>query len=72
MELQERLTDRDAAEERFRLAAPWNVLSKDRFGIKTLQTRLQETVTANAREAFPHVGSALAGERMLLTKLGTG
>ncbi|OKL55273.1 hypothetical protein UA08_09433 [Talaromyces atroroseus] len=36
-------------------AAPWNVLSKDRFGIKALKTRLQETVTANAREAFPHV-----------------
>ncbi|KAF3407828.1 Interferon-induced GTP-binding protein Mx2 [Talaromyces pinophilus] len=54
-ELQEETTDRDAAEEKFRLTAPWNALSKDRFGIKALKTRLQETVTGNAREAFPHV-----------------
>lgn len=56
MELQEGVTDRDAAEEKFRLTAPWNAISKDRFGIKALKARLQETVTANAREAFPHVG----------------
>ncbi|KAE8549699.1 hypothetical protein EYB25_008223 [Talaromyces marneffei] len=42
-------------EENFRLTAPWNIISKDRFGIRALKTRLQETVTANAREAFPHV-----------------
>jgi hypothetical protein len=52
----ELIADRDAAEEDFRLAALWNALSKDRFGIKALKTRLQEIVTANAREAFPHVG----------------
>lgn len=56
MELHEGITDRDAAEENFRLTAPWNIISKDRFGIRALKTRLQETVTANAREAFPHVG----------------
>ncbi|EED22526.1 dynamin, putative [Talaromyces stipitatus ATCC 10500] len=55
MELQEGITDRDAAEERFRLTPPWNTLSKDRFGIKALKSRLQETVTVNARETFPEV-----------------
>lgn len=57
MELQEGITDRDAAEEKSRRTVPWNSLSKDRFGIKAMKARLQETVTTNAREAFPHVGA---------------
>jgi N12 class adenine-specific DNA methylase len=54
-ELEDLHIDRDAAEERFRLNAPWNSLARDRFGIKALKSRLQETVTANAREAFQFV-----------------
>jgi hypothetical protein len=71
MELEEGTTDRDAAEERFRLAAPWNDISKDRFGIKALKTRLQEIVTANAREAFPHVGMRIFPRKQPLIRTGT-
>ncbi|CRG85853.1 Interferon-induced GTP-binding protein Mx [Talaromyces islandicus] len=53
IELQDLHIDRDAAEERFRHTAPWNGIPRDRFGIKALKIRLQETVTSNAREAFP-------------------
>ncbi|KAB8263271.1 P-loop containing nucleoside triphosphate hydrolase protein [Aspergillus pseudonomiae] len=54
-ELTDRDTDRDEAEEAFSRQAPWNTIAKDRFGIKSLRSRLQETVTENARRAFPSV-----------------
>lgn len=60
MQLKQGKTDRDAAEESFRLQALWNSLNKTRFGIHALRTRLQEIVTANVRQAFPQVRASSA------------
>lgn len=62
MQLNQGNTDRDAAEESFRLQPPWNSLNKTRFGIHALRARLQEIVTANAREAFPQVNISSASD----------
>ncbi|GMF67031.1 unnamed protein product [Aspergillus oryzae] len=52
-ELTDRDTDRDEAEEAFSRQAPWSTIAKDKFGIKSLRSRLQEIVTENARREFP-------------------
>ncbi|KAJ9269487.1 hypothetical protein DTO212C5_4338 [Paecilomyces variotii] len=54
-ELQEGGVDRDIAEEDFRHTHPWNTIGEEKFGIKALRSRLQETVTTNARQAFASV-----------------
>jgi hypothetical protein len=54
-ELQDGNVDRDILEEKLRLEHPWNTVTRDKFGIKALRIHLQETVTANARRAFPSV-----------------
>ncbi|KAE8376986.1 P-loop containing nucleoside triphosphate hydrolase protein [Aspergillus bertholletiae] len=59
-ELTDRDTDRDEAEKDFSRKAPWNTIAKDKFGIKSLKYRLQETVTENARRAFPSVRSEIS------------
>ncbi|KAE8415055.1 P-loop containing nucleoside triphosphate hydrolase protein [Aspergillus pseudocaelatus] len=58
-ELTDGNTDRDEAEEAFSQKAPWNTIAKDKFGIKSLKSRLQETVTENARREFPSVRSEI-------------
>ncbi|BAE58758.1 unnamed protein product [Aspergillus oryzae RIB40] len=59
-ELTDRETDRDEAEEAFSRQAPWSTIAKDKFGIKSLRSRLQEIVTENARREFPLVRSEIS------------
>ncbi|KAL1885821.1 hypothetical protein Plec18167_001317 [Paecilomyces lecythidis] len=59
-ELQEGAVDRDVAESNFHLTHPWNTIGEERFGIKALRSRLQETVTANARRAFASVRTEIS------------
>ncbi|KAK6810758.1 hypothetical protein RU639_013520 [Aspergillus parasiticus] len=59
-ELQDGNVDRDILEEKLRLEPPWNTVPRDKFGIKALRVHLQETVTANARRAFPSVRSEIS------------
>ncbi|KAH8690854.1 P-loop containing nucleoside triphosphate hydrolase protein [Talaromyces proteolyticus] len=59
-EVQEQNVDRDGAEAKLLQVSPWNNLGKDRFGIEALKSRLQETVTANARRAFPSVRAEIS------------
>ncbi|KAB8077608.1 hypothetical protein BDV29DRAFT_153477 [Aspergillus leporis] len=59
-ELQDGNVDRDILEEKLRLEHPWNTVTRDKFGIKALRIHLQETVTANARRAFPSVRSEIS------------
>ncbi|RAL12437.1 dynamin family protein [Aspergillus homomorphus CBS 101889] len=54
-EMEQGEIDRDAAETEFGKTELWNTVAADRFGIASLKSRLQETVTENARRAFPHV-----------------
>ena len=54
-ELQDGDVDREAREEDLYREHPWNIVSRDKFGIQALRIRLQETVTANARRTFPLV-----------------
>ncbi|KAJ9306751.1 hypothetical protein DTO217A2_3738 [Paecilomyces variotii] len=60
-ELQEGGVDRDIAEEDFRHTHPWNTIGEEKFGIKALRSRLQETVTTNARQAFASVMNSFEG-----------
>ncbi|KAJ5116023.1 hypothetical protein N7456_000371 [Penicillium angulare] len=62
-QLDEGKVDRDLAEEIFYKTAPWNQVSIENFGIKTLKIRLQEVLTTNVRRVFPEVRAELA--RML-------
>lgn len=55
MELQDGNMDRDNLEEKLRSERPWNAVPPDKFGIEALRIHLQDTVTANARRAFPLV-----------------
>ncbi|KAE8356356.1 P-loop containing nucleoside triphosphate hydrolase protein [Aspergillus coremiiformis] len=59
-ELRDGDTDRDQAEKAFGRTMPWNAIASDKFGIKSLKTRLQEAVTENARRAFPSVRSEIS------------
>ncbi|KAE8147665.1 vacuolar sorting protein VPS1, dynamin [Aspergillus avenaceus] len=58
-ELQYGNVNRDLEEEAFGRKAPWSSIPPDRFGIKSLKNRLQETVTENARRTFPSVRSEI-------------
>lgn len=49
--------DRDSVEESFRHQHPWNTLDPNKFGVKALKVRLQETVLENVRQTFPLVST---------------
>ncbi|PYH45956.1 dynamin family protein [Aspergillus saccharolyticus JOP 1030-1] len=55
LELEEGKVDRDIAEAEYGKKKFWNTVAADRYGIGSLKARLQETVTENARKAFPLV-----------------
>jgi hypothetical protein len=55
MEMQDGNPDRGNLEEKLRSQHPWSTVPRDRFGITALRIHLRETVTANARRAFPSV-----------------
>ncbi|KAJ5291465.1 hypothetical protein N7478_000716 [Penicillium angulare] len=59
-DLQDPLKDRDAEEETFRKAAPWNQLSDDNHGIVALAKRLQGLLASNVRRVFPNVRSEVS------------
>ncbi|OJJ94880.1 hypothetical protein ASPACDRAFT_1883796 [Aspergillus aculeatus ATCC 16872] len=54
-EMEQGIVDRDSAEADFEKTKLWNTVAADRYGISSLKSRLQETVTENARRAFPLV-----------------
>ena len=51
--------DRDQEEELFHQTSPWNRVSRENYGIKTLKIRLKEILTSNVRLAFPEVRAEL-------------
>ncbi|KAB8238110.1 dynamin family protein [Aspergillus alliaceus] len=67
--------NRDQREEIWRQKEPWSSVAPERFGIKSLKSRLQETITENARREFPSVRSEISKRlkesRRALESLGT-
>lgn len=56
-DLQEKDKSRSVLEGDTLRQHPWCTVGSDKLGIRTLRARLQETVTTNARNAFPLVAS---------------
>ncbi|RAK77758.1 dynamin family protein [Aspergillus fijiensis CBS 313.89] len=54
-EMEKGIVDRDTAEAEFGKTELWSTVAVDRYGISSLKTRLQDTVTENARRTFPMV-----------------
>ncbi|PYI35444.1 vacuolar sorting protein VPS1, dynamin [Aspergillus indologenus CBS 114.80] len=59
-EMEKGAVDRDTAEAEFGKTELWNTVAADRYGISSLKTRLQETVTENARRTFPLVRAEIS------------
>ncbi|CAG7950906.1 unnamed protein product [Penicillium salamii] len=51
---------RDQAEKMFHQTSPWNQIPSESFGIKALQIKLQELLTATVRRQFPKVRDEVA------------
>ncbi len=66
-------SDRNAIEEEFfRTEAPWNLLDKDRVGVRALRVRLQEILAVHIRREFPKVCAVTNHHLALLTTLALG
>ncbi|KAJ5998589.1 hypothetical protein N7451_006399 [Penicillium sp. IBT 35674x] len=59
-QLDEGTVDRDDEEELFHRQVPWNQVSNENYGIRSLRTRLRDILTSAVRRVFPDVRSEVS------------